>query len=92
MASRATINVSLPPPMRKWIEQRAASEGYGTVSEYVRALVREEQKRAERERIDTELLAALDGPSADMTRAEWDRVRAEVRKRLSVTRKQRKSA
>jgi antitoxin ParD1/3/4 len=49
----ATMNISLPDSMKQFIEDQAARKGFGTVSEYMRAIIREVQERqAERERID----------------------------------------
>lgn len=45
--------------MKEWVEQQIASEGYGTASEYFRALVREEQKRRAHEELDRKLIEAL---------------------------------
>ena len=53
----ATMNISLPPLMRAYIEEQTRAEGYSTASEFVRALVREDQKRKARERLEGLLLA-----------------------------------
>ncbi|KPF72462.1 hypothetical protein IP88_09895 [alpha proteobacterium AAP81b] len=46
----ATVNVSLPDPLRDYVEARAAAGSYST-SEYIRHLIREDQARhAEAER------------------------------------------
>ena len=43
----ATINISLPDEMRAFVEKEAKKEGYSTVSEYLRGLIRQEKaKRA----------------------------------------------
>ena len=44
----ATMNVSLPNPMRKWIEDRIKSGEYANASDYVRDLVRHDRERHER--------------------------------------------
>ena len=53
-----TINISLPEPMREYVETRAASGDY-SASEYVRHLIREDKQRYEHEQRDLlwELLA-----------------------------------
>ena len=43
--ARATMNISLPQHMRDFIESEVARGGYGSTSEYIRALVREAQER-----------------------------------------------
>jgi antitoxin ParD1/3/4 len=79
----ATMNISLPDAMKEFIEEQAARKGFGTVSEYVRSVIREVQERqAERERIEGLLAEGLDsGPATPMTRADWDGIRNEVHKR-----------
>lgn len=44
----ATMNVSLPEPMKDWVEQQAASGRYSNASDYVRDLIRRDQERAEK--------------------------------------------
>lgn len=43
----ATMNVSLPDPMKSWVEARARDGRYSNVSDYVRDLIRREQMRQE---------------------------------------------
>ena len=39
----ATMNVSLPNPMKDWIETQVKSGQYGNASDYVRDLIRRDQ-------------------------------------------------
>lgn len=43
----ATMNVSLPDPMKAWVESQAVSGLYGNVSDYIRELIRRDQQRKE---------------------------------------------
>jgi antitoxin ParD1/3/4 len=43
----ATMNVSLPEPMKAWVERRAESGLYGNASDYIRDLIRKDQQRQE---------------------------------------------
>ncbi len=54
-----SLNISLPDPMKKFIENEVKRGAYSTPSEYVRALVRAEQQRQMREQIDRNLLDSL---------------------------------
>lgn len=79
----STLNISLPHAMRAYIEERTKSEGYSTASEYVRALIREDQKRKAQERLEALLLEGLQSGKAEAMRPEdWGNVRRQVRKRL----------
>jgi len=41
----ATMNVSLPEPMKEWVEDRVKSGRYANASDYVRDLIRRDQER-----------------------------------------------
>lgn len=42
----ATMNVSLPDPMKHWVEARAKTGRYSNASDYVRDLIRRDQAQA----------------------------------------------
>ncbi len=42
----ATMNVSLPDPMKAWVEGQAKTGRYSNASDYVRDLIRRDQERA----------------------------------------------
>ncbi|HJU15878.1 MAG TPA: type II toxin-antitoxin system ParD family antitoxin [Stellaceae bacterium] len=42
----ATMNVSLPDPMKDWVEAQAKTGRYSNASDYVRDLIRRDQERA----------------------------------------------
>ena len=44
----ATMTVSLPEAMQAWVEAQAASGGYADAGDYVRALIRRDQRRTEK--------------------------------------------
>jgi antitoxin ParD1/3/4 len=46
--SMATMNVSLPDPMKDWVEAQARTGRYSNASDYVRDLIRRDQERAEK--------------------------------------------
>ena len=41
----ATMNVSLPAPMKSWVEAQARDGRYSNASDYVRHLIRRDQER-----------------------------------------------
>jgi len=43
----ATMNVSLPDPMKDWVEDRIKTGRYANASDYVRDLIRRDQERRE---------------------------------------------
>jgi antitoxin ParD1/3/4 len=54
-----SMNVSLPESLRSFVEAQVAT-GYGTVSEYIRELVRDDRKRKAQARLEELLLEGLD--------------------------------
>lgn len=44
----ATMNVSLPDPMKQWVEVQAQTGRYSNASDYVRDLIRRDQERADK--------------------------------------------
>ena len=46
----ATMNVSLPDPMKHWVEQQAETGRFSNASDYVRDLIRRDQERADKHR------------------------------------------
>ena len=42
----ATMNVSLPDPMKDWVEKQASTGRYANASDYVRDLIRRDQERS----------------------------------------------
>ena len=52
----ATMTISLPDPLRDFIESEVIRGNYGSASEYVREMVREKQKANARERLEALLL------------------------------------
>ena len=74
-----TLNISLPDSMRTFIDEKVAQGGYSTASEYIRQLVREDQKRAAQQRLELLLMEGIEsGPSREMTTEDWDELRRRV--------------
>lgn len=42
----ATMNVSLPDPMKEWVEAQSRTGRYSNASDYVRDLIRRDQERS----------------------------------------------
>ena len=44
----ATMNISLPDPMKQWVESRTHDGRYSNASDYVRDLIRRDQERSDK--------------------------------------------
>lgn len=82
------MNISLPPTLKDWVDEQVSRRGFGTASEFVRQMLREEQQRELRQRIDAALIEGIEsGPSTPMTAQDWDDIRREGRRRLAKRKK-----
>lgn len=81
--SQDTMNIALPETMKQFVLQQVADGGYSTASEYVRELIRADQKQKAAERLDSLLLDGLKGnPSTPLNKKDWHDLRAAVQARL----------
>ncbi len=77
-----SFNISMPKALKHYIEEQVAGGTYSTPSEYVRELIREDQKRRAKEKLETALLAGLkSGPAKEIDSGYWLNKRKELRKR-----------
>lgn len=53
-----SLNISLPDPLKAYVEERVATGDFGTPSEFIRSLIRHD-KEQRRSRLESELLDAL---------------------------------
>ena len=54
-----SLNISLPDPLKAYVEERVSSGDFGTPSEFIRNLIRQDKER-HRTRLEAELLEALE--------------------------------
>ena len=79
-----SMNISLPEPLRDFVDAQVQTGGYGTASEYFRELLREAQKQKAQERLEELLLEGLNSSAGEMTSQDWQDIRQEVRARLAL--------
>ena len=74
-----TMNISLPDPLKDFVDEQVKERGYGTSSEYVRDLIRKDQERT---RLHTLLLeGAASKPAGAADRKYFDNLRKRVQHR-----------
>ena len=72
----ATMNISLPDPLKQFVDAQVEGGSYGTSSEYVRMLIRREQEREALREIILE--GARSGPGKRVDDAYFDGLRARI--------------
>ena len=80
MNSTSTMHIDLPEQLRAYVAERVETGHYGNTSEYVRELIRKDQRDQRAERLRALLEKGLaSGPPKAMSRAEWDELDAIAR-------------
>ena len=78
----ATMNISLPDPMKAWVEEQAQSGRYANASDVIRDLIRREQVKAEKIAHWQRLIAEADasGVSDQSPREVIEELRGQLRR------------
>jgi antitoxin ParD1/3/4 len=84
-----SMNISLPEPLRQFVDGQIATGRYSSASEYVRELIREDEKRKAQERLKALLLEGLQGEETELTHEDWAAIRKEAQARLGANKKRR---
>jgi antitoxin ParD1/3/4 len=64
-----SLNISLPEPLKHYVEGQVASGDWGTPSEYIRELIRQDKERR-LHTLEQDLIAASRGATIEITVAE----------------------
>ena len=72
----ASLNISLPQSLKDYVEDRVSVGGYSTPSEYLRELLRQDQKQRTEDKLETLLLEGLEsGEPIEITPEYWENKR-----------------
>ena len=86
------MNISLPDQLKEFVDNQVGSGRYNSVSEYVRDLIRDDEKRKAQDRLEALLMEGIQsGEATEMTSQDWSEIRAEALRQFEV-RKALKSA
>jgi putative addiction module CopG family antidote len=85
------LSIPVPRALEDFIKERVSSQGFHTVSEYVRALIRADQEQAARQRLEAKLLEAVErGDYRGVTPEFWNRMETIARDKSTLPRKRRR--
>src|ERR1700677_5389602 len=76
--SMQSLNISLPESLKQFVAGQIAAGRYRSASEYVRELIRADEKRKAEERLETLLLEGLQSAETELTPADWSDIRQEA--------------
>ncbi len=84
-----SMNISLPDPLKQFVDGQIAQGRYSSASEYVRELIRADEKRKAEEQLEAKLLEGLNSTESELTPADWKAIRKEALVTLEARKKQR---
>lgn len=84
-----SMNISLPDPLKLFVDGQIAQGRYSSTSEYMRELIRADEKRKAEEQLEAKLLEGLNSPSSGLDATDWVAIRAEALAILDARKKSR---
>ena len=72
------MNISLPKPLKQFVDGQIASGRYSSASEYVCELIRADEKRKAEVQLEVMLLEGVNSPHSKLTKADWKVIRCEA--------------
>ncbi len=79
-----TMNISLPHPLKQFVDGQISTGRYSSVSEYMRELIRADEKRKAEEQLEAKLLEGLRSAESELTQADWVALRKEALAKLDA--------
>ncbi|MDE2143120.1 MAG: type II toxin-antitoxin system ParD family antitoxin [Elusimicrobia bacterium] len=74
-----TVTISIPDPLKRFIQKQIKSKGFGNVSEYFRTLIRKAQEEEADAKLQALLLEGLNsGEDTELTREFWKDLKTEA--------------
>ncbi len=73
-----SMNISLPEPLKQYVDGQISTGRYSSASEYVRELIRADEKRKAEEQLEAKLLEGLNSAESELTPADWRAIREEA--------------
>ena len=81
-----SMNISLPDPLKAFVDGQVAEGRYSSVSEYVRELIRADEKRKAEQRLEALLLEGLQGEETPLSPDAWRDIRSAAAAQLQKAR------
>ncbi len=78
------INISLPDPLKQFVDGQILSGLYSDPSEYFCKLIIADEKTKAEKWLEEQLLAGINSPESEVTAASWDEIRTEALAALSA--------
>ena len=79
------MNISLSDQLKEFVDNQVGSGRYSSVSEYIRDLIRDDEKRKTQDKLEALLMEGIrSSDPTEMTRQDWDEIRREALKQFQA--------
>lgn len=83
-----TMNIAIPSRLKDFVQRRVEEGMYSSVSEYVRELIRIDQRKSAQAALEEELLKGLDsGPGEPVSAETWKRITEKAKQKRTPRKK-----
>lgn len=79
-----SMNISLPDPLKQFVDRQISTGRYSSASEYVRELIRNDERRKAEEQLEAKLLEGLSSVETELTATEWRAIRKDALARVEA--------
>ncbi len=83
-----TMNISLPDALKQFVDTQVAGGRYSSASEYVRELIRADERRQAQDTLEGALLRGLASPEAPLDAEDWSAIHTEAVSRVAARKQQ----
>lgn len=73
-----SMNISLPEPLKQFVDGQIAQGRYSSASEYVRELIRADEKHKAEQELELKLLEGMNSRESKLSSADWKAIRKEA--------------
>ena len=86
------LHVTITPEQQSHLQQRIEAGEFATASEYVRALIREDQRRAAQDQLEAKFLASLESEATELNDQTLDALRQRMTDKIDARRSSKRKA
>ena len=86
------LPVTITPEQQSHLQQRIEAGEFATASEYVRALIREDQRRAAQDQLEAKFLASLESEATELNDQTLDALRQRMTDKIDARRSSKRKA
>jgi len=78
MFMNTTLHISLPETLKQYVKERVDEEHFSNPSDYIRVLIREDQKQRDERKLEQMLLEGLASGSRTIGSQDWQNLKEKI--------------